>query len=99
MIKPYLIDVRGRGNLGVFISISNEILVYDDEYDEYLRYPDMQFVPVKKVHHVASRKELKESGLWNLILNKEDFSNVEDELDEYLRVGEELSKAKQLEEK
>ena len=99
MIKPYLIDVKGRGNLSVFISISSEILVYDDVYDEYLRYSDMQFVPAEKVDRVAYKKELQKAGLWSLILNKEDFSNVNEELDEYLRIGEELSKAENSEEK
>lgn len=94
MIKPYLVDVKGRGNLSVFISVSNEILVYDDVYDEYLRYHDMQFVPVEKVHRAACKKELQDAGLWDLVLNKEDFSNIEEELEEYFRIGEELSKTK-----
>ena len=46
----------------------------------------------------ATRREIKEAGLWDFVENKEDYSSeqekIDDELDEYLRIGEELSKAK-----
>lgn len=47
----------------------------------------------------ATKQEILDIGLWNFVINKEDFLNTGDELDEYLRIGEELSKTKDLEER
>ena len=50
-------------------------------------------------YKVATRKEIKEAGLWDFVENKEDYSSeqekIDDELDEYLRIGEEIEKEKQ----
>ncbi len=54
-------------------------------------------------YRTATRKEIKEAGLWDYVSNKDNYSSeqekIDDELDEYLRIGEELSKAKNSEEK
>ena len=51
-------------------------------------------------YKVATRKEIKEAGLWDFVENKEDYSSeqekIDDKLDEYLRIGEEQSKTKNL---
>lgn len=36
----------------------------------------------------ATRKELKAIGLWDMVVNKEDFSSTEDELEYYLELAE-----------
>ena len=42
--------------------------------------------------------EERAAGLWDYVINKEDYSSkrdqIEVEMDEYLRIGEELSKEK-----
>jgi hypothetical protein len=37
----------------------------------------------------ATRSELKAAGLWDMVINKDDISCPEDELEEYLRLAEE----------
>ncbi len=37
----------------------------------------------------ATREEIKEAGLWDYVINKYEFSSEDDELEEYLRLGEE----------
>jgi hypothetical protein len=36
----------------------------------------------------ATRSELKAAGLWDMVINKEDCSCLEDELEEYLGIAE-----------
>ena len=94
MICPYKIDIEGKGNLSLFTTKDGKIVVYDDEYDYYIVYNTGGIVESVEAHP-STRKELKQSGLWDIVVNKEVFSSVEDELDEYLRIGEELSKQKE----
>ena len=50
--------------------------------------------------HPATRKEIKAAGLWEYVINKDDYSSehdkIETELEEYLRIGEELEKQKDM---
>lgn len=85
------------------------LVITDEECGDNLAYYsfDIQdFVIDENIEeklHPATRKEIKAAGLWDYVINKEDYSSEEDkietELDEYLRIGEELSKAKNSEEK
>lgn len=51
--------------------------------------------------HPATRKEIKAAGLWDYVINKDDYSSeqdkIETELDEYLRIGEEIEREKDIE--
>lgn len=42
----------------------------------------------------ATRSELKAASLWDLVINKDDYSCPEDELEEYLKIAEETDKKK-----
>lgn len=84
------------------------LLIGDDEFGWMACYSinDQDFVIDENIEddlHPATRKEIKAAGLWDYVINKEDYSSEEDkietELDEYLRIGEELSKTKNSEEK
>ena len=83
-----LIDDEELGWMGCY-SVNTQSWVDDEDIYETLR--------------PAMRKEVQAAGLWDCVFNKDDYSSKEDqiqsELDEYLRIGEELSKTKDLEEK
>lgn len=38
----------------------------------------------------TTRKEIQSAGLWDYVINKEDFSNVDEKLEEYLKIGEKV---------
>lgn len=117
MIKPYIIESDCVANslsedceYGVETraysdNLGNIFVVTADEYE--LMYRAVDGCPtdsiILKSLHIATRKEIKAAGLWDYVINKEDYSSEEDkietELDEYLRIGEELSKAREAEEK
>lgn len=51
---------------------------------------------IKSSLHIATRKEIIDAGLWDYVINKDNYSSESDEietkLDEYLRIGEKLVK-------
>jgi hypothetical protein len=85
---------------GRFIALIDEFQSYVDRlYDlnGVLLY-DLSKVlppdPVKKITSIeiqrpATSSELKAAGLWDMVINKDDYSSEEDELEEYLRIAEE----------
>ena len=95
MICPYKIDIPENGALDLFTTNDGRIVAYDDEYDYYIAYNTGEIIEYVEAHP-STRNELKQAGLWNIVINKEVFSSVEEELDEYLRIGEELEKRKDM---
>ncbi len=90
-VSEGIIYANEEGN--IFLLDEDTNFLFDLTSSKGIR--DMAFL--KKLHP-ATRKEIKAAGLWDCVFNKEDYSYKEDqiqsELDEYLRIGEELSKAK-----
>ena len=74
-------------------NLGNIFVVTADEYE--LMYRAVDGCPtdsiILKSLHIATRKEIKAAGLWDYVINKEDYSSEEDkietELDEYLRMS------------
>lgn len=93
MICPYKVDVPNNGNLDLFIIQNSMIALYDYEYDSYKIYGSNEFV-IPNEARPATRKEIKEAGLWDYVINKEDYSSEQDKLEtkleEYLRLGENI---------
>ena len=58
-----------------------------------------EWLEVEGKLHIATRKEIKEAGLWDYVINKDDYSSEEDEietkLEEYLQIGDELLRNKE----
>ena len=92
MITPYLIDIIEKGNLKLFSTKDRKIVAYDDEYDEYFILSNRNKISSELIDKPATKKELQEAGLWDLVINKEDFSSIDEELEEYLQIGEEILK-------
>lgn len=68
---------------------------YDKEYLDYCSFYTIKErgienfgIPVVSIRP-ATRKEIQMAGFWDLVVNKDDFSSEDDELEEYLRLGEE----------
>lgn len=53
------------------------------------KYFDRMPIEISEGIRPATRSELKAAGLWDMVINKDDFSCKEDELEEYLRIAEE----------
>ncbi|MDR2067388.1 MAG: hypothetical protein LBP41_00135 [Holosporaceae bacterium] len=84
---------------------------YDDEFEYYkimYMYTNNRFVKINNIvdetennfclkenPRPATKKELQDAGLWDFVINKEDFSSLEEQFDEYLRLGEEIATEKQ----
>ncbi len=105
MVDAFKLDLT-TGNSGTGLRcyiVNNDIFAVcgDDECLDYYpvyRFNDGRFSIFDGVIssiRPATKQEILDIGLWNFVINKEDFLNIEDELDEYLRIGEELSKQKE----
>jgi hypothetical protein len=101
-ITPYIIYKDGD-DLEMYIMQDKIIIAYENEYCCFCKYVNKDFVfigyggefpEMEKALKPATKKELQEAGLWDFVANKEDFSSLEEQLDEYLRIGEEIEKEK-----
>ena len=107
MIHPYIIvtdairnsliaDCEYDADPYAYADIDGCVYVITNDIYE-LMYRAFDGFPVDGVRidnlHPATRKEIKEAGLWDYVINKEDYSSEQDqletELEEYLKLGEE----------
>ncbi len=110
---PYRsIFLADGGDVCFYVDSKKRVILIGEELSEIFIIRNDQLVSIGYTwedsfqnydYEPATRREIKEAGLWDFVENKEDYSSeqekIDDELDEYLRIGEELSKAKNLEEK
>lgn len=74
------------------------VIVVDSEFEciYYAKNGSGVDANIRDSLHLATRKEIMEAGLWDYVINKDNYSSKADEietkLDEYLRIGEELAK-------
>jgi hypothetical protein len=81
----------------LYIDRTNQIfLIEHDELGDVYRYENGTFVKDETIFacevkgiRPATRSELKAAKLWDMVINKDDFSCTEDELEEYLKLAEE----------
>ena len=103
--SPYIPDVIVNSafykiNDGAIVIIEDslsQIFSVNKGYLQHIGYTwEKDFENLKM--HPATRKELKEAGLWDMVVNKNNYSSkddqIESELEEYLRIGEEAEKEK-----
>jgi len=113
VFRKKLSEIGGFENVDDILIYSDNkghiyLLIGNDEFGWMACYSinDQDFVIDENIEqklHPATRKEIKAAGFWDYVINKEDYSSEEDkietELDEYLLIGEELSEARETEEK
>lgn len=109
-VKAYTIDAfkldltTGNSGTGLQCYIVNDDTFVVSSEDECLDY-----YPIYSINNgdfsvfneaiysirPATRQEISNVGLWDYVMNKDVFLSTEDELDEYLRIGKELSEPKE----
>ena len=79
----------------IFINQNNDIyLVEHDELGDVYKYKEGKFIKEEELFSCeinmrpATRNELKAAGLWDMVINKDDYSCPEDELESYLDLAD-----------
>ena len=106
-VNPYEEDDYGyMPEAFLYANESGDIYFLDDSGECLVEFASSKYIRNKEIFrklHPATRKEIKAAGLWDYVENKEDYSSkrdqIEVEMDEYLRIGEEVSKTQNSEEK
>ena len=92
--REFTIDtVSGWGNNIVFyITNFNHIALADSDLGDihkiFLTDKDVSGQDMEKITRPATRNELKAAGLWDMVINKDDYSCPEDELESYLDLAD-----------
>ena len=105
-INPYEDDYGNMSEAFLYANEAGDIYLLDTDEECLFDLASSKYIRNKEIYrklHPATRKEIKVAGLWDYVENKEDYSSkrdqIEVEMDEYLRIGEELSKKQNPEEK
>ncbi len=109
IFSPYRsIFLADGGDVYFYVDSKKRVILIGEEASEIFIIQNDQLVSIGYTwedsfqdydYEPATRKEIKEAGLWDFVENKEDYSSeqekINDELEEYLRIGEEIEKEKQ----
>lgn len=93
--REFIIDaISGWGNnIAFYITNFNHIALADSDLGDihkiFLTDKSVSCHDVEKIIRPATRKELKAADLWDMVINKDDYSCPEDELESYLDLADE----------